>query len=92
MDRATFIRLLQTEITRHNFDTFVDEPPAVAQGGKGIVVVGCAACKVQMQTTSQFLQHIAAGIPAWFDVTVPPKSVAVEREQHNEAEDESQIA
>jgi hypothetical protein len=71
MDRATFIRLLQTEITRHSFDTFVDEPPSVAQGGRGVVVPGCATCKVRAETTHQFLQHIAAGLPAWFDATVP---------------------
>jgi len=29
---------LQTEIRRHSFDTFVDEPPSVAQGGKGVRV------------------------------------------------------
>lgn len=81
MDRKTFIRLLQTEITRHSFDTFVDEPRSVSQGGKGIVVVGCAACRVQMQATSQFVQHIAAGIPAWFDQTVPPRAAAVEQDQ-----------
>jgi hypothetical protein len=55
VDRKTFIRLLQTEITRHSFDTFVDEPPSVAQGGRGILVPGCATCKVRAETTNQFL-------------------------------------
>jgi hypothetical protein len=74
MDRATFIRLLQTEITRHNFDTFVDNPPSVAKGGKGIVVPGCATCGVRAQTTTEFLQHIAQGLPAWFERAVPPRA------------------
>ena len=33
---------IQKEIQRHDFSYFVDEPPAVAQGGKGVVVSGCA--------------------------------------------------
>jgi hypothetical protein len=73
MDRATFIRLLQTEITRHNFDTFVDNPPSDAKGGRGIVVPGCATCGVRAETTTRFLEHIAEGLPAWFDATVPPR-------------------
>jgi len=73
MDRATFIRLLQTEITRHNFDTFVDNSPSVAKGGRGIVVPGCATCGVRAETTNQFLRHTAEGLPAWFERTVPPR-------------------
>jgi hypothetical protein len=71
MDRAKFIRLLQTEITRRSFDTFVDNPPSDAKGGLGIVVPGCATCNVRAETTNRFLQHIAEGLPAWFDATVP---------------------
>jgi hypothetical protein len=57
MDRAKFIRLLQTEITRRSFDTFVDNPPSDAKGGLGIVVPGCATCNVRAETTNRFLQH-----------------------------------
>jgi alanine dehydrogenase len=31
---------IQKEIHRHDFSYFVDEPPSVAQGGKGVVVSG----------------------------------------------------
>ncbi len=36
-----------------------------------VVVPGSATCKARAETTKQFLQHIAAGIPAWFDATIP---------------------
>jgi hypothetical protein len=34
---------IQAEIYRHDFNTFVDEPPSVAQGGRGVVVLGASA-------------------------------------------------
>ena len=40
MDRQELLRALQREILRHQFDTFVDEPPSMAQGGRGIVCPG----------------------------------------------------
>jgi hypothetical protein len=42
-----------------------DEPPSVAQGGKGVVVPGCPACKKRINTMPQFLDHLA-------DDVVPP--------------------
>ena len=58
MNRQELLRALQVEIRRHDFDTFVDEPPSVAQGGRGVVVPGCPACKKRFQTTSKFVEHI----------------------------------
>jgi hypothetical protein len=37
---------------------FVDEPPSVAQGGKGVVVSGCPACRKRINTMTQFLDHL----------------------------------
>jgi hypothetical protein len=45
MDRQQLLAALETEIRRHDFDCFVTEPPSIAQGGKGVVVPGCPACK-----------------------------------------------
>ena len=49
----------QKEIYRHDFSHFVDEPPSVAQGGRGVVVAGCPACKKRINTIQQFLDHLA---------------------------------
>jgi len=49
----------QSEIRHHTFDTFVDEPPSMAQGGKGCVVPGCPTCRKRFQTMAQFLDHLA---------------------------------
>lgn len=38
MKKSDLYRALPTEIHRHDFSTFVDEPPCVAQGGNGVVV------------------------------------------------------
>jgi hypothetical protein len=59
MDTEKLIHILQTEIQRHDFDTFIDEPPSMAQGGKGVAVVGCSACRMRFQTTRQFVEHLA---------------------------------
>jgi hypothetical protein len=59
MDRDTFLHALQQELLRHNFDTFVDEPPSIAQGGRGVLVTGCVACRKRFQTMPQFMHHLA---------------------------------
>ena len=67
-DKDSFLAALQREILRHNFDTFVDNPPTVAQGGRGCVVPGCVPCRKRFQTTSEFLDHLAYDVlPAFMD-------------------------
>lgn len=58
MKKQELLRALQNEIRRHTFDYFV-EAPAVAQGGKGVVVPGCPACRKRINTMPQFLDHVA---------------------------------
>ena len=55
---AKFFRRAKTELMRHSWDTFVDDPPSVAQGGKGVVVSGCPACKKQFGTNTRYLEHL----------------------------------
>jgi hypothetical protein len=43
-------------------DYFVDEPPSIAQGGKGVVTPGCPACEKRIYTNSQFVQHLAVEV------------------------------
>ena len=50
MNKQELLRALQVEIRRHGFDTFVDEPPSVAQGGRGVVVPGCPTCRKRFET------------------------------------------
>ena len=50
----------QSAATRREFSRrAVENPPSVAQGGKGVVVPGCLACKKRINTMSQFLDHLA---------------------------------
>jgi hypothetical protein len=40
MKTSELLHALQSEIRHHDFSTFVDEPPSMAQGGKGVTVPG----------------------------------------------------
>jgi hypothetical protein len=48
--KSELLRTLQGEIRRHTFDYFVENPPAMADGGHGVVVPGCRACRKRINT------------------------------------------
>jgi hypothetical protein len=58
MLKSELLRAIQQEIQRHDFSHFVENPPSIAQGGKGVVVPGCPAFKKRINTMSQFLDHL----------------------------------
>jgi hypothetical protein len=58
VQKSALLRALQQEILRHDFSYFVDEPPSIAQHGKGVVVPGCPACQKRINTMNQFLYHL----------------------------------
>ena len=41
---------------------FVDEPPSIAGGGKGVGVPGCEACRKRINTNGQYLRHLAEDV------------------------------
>lgn len=53
MKKTDLLHALQTEIRRHNFNTFVETPKSMAQGGTGVVVPGCSACRKRLNTMAQ---------------------------------------
>jgi hypothetical protein len=59
MKKSDLIRAIQKEILRHDFSTYVENPPAIAQGGKGVVVPSCSVCRKRANTVNDFLEHIA---------------------------------
>jgi hypothetical protein len=59
MKKSELLRALQTEIRRHTFDTFVENPPSMAEGGNGVVVPGCSACRKRIHTMAKFVDHLA---------------------------------
>lgn len=52
MQKSVLLRELKEEIRRHDFNYFVHEPPSM-------VVPGCPACMKRINTTSQFMDHLA---------------------------------
>jgi hypothetical protein len=59
VQKPALLRAIQQEIRRHDFSYFVDQPPSVAQGGKGVVVPDCPTCQKRINTINQFLDHLA---------------------------------
>jgi hypothetical protein len=58
VQKSQLLRELQKEIRRHDLSTFVDDPPSVAQGGRGVVVPGCPCCRARFGTIAQFIAHL----------------------------------
>ena len=68
MLKSELLAALKTEIHKHGFSHFVDEPPSIAQGGRGVVVPGCPMCRKRFGTTAQFLDHLTDDVlPAVLD-------------------------
>jgi hypothetical protein len=68
VQKSQLLRELQREIQRHDLSTFVDDPPSVAQGGKGVTVPGCPCCRKRFGTIAQFLDHVTNDVlPAVID-------------------------
>ena len=59
MKKSGLIVAIQKKILRHEFSTFVDEPPVSSRGGKGVVIPGCSTCQKRANTITEFLEHIA---------------------------------
>jgi hypothetical protein len=58
MQESALLAAPKTELPRHDFSHFFDEPPSIAQGGRGVVVPGCPRCKKRIGTMPQFLDHL----------------------------------
>jgi hypothetical protein len=58
MKKSELLRAQPSEIRRHAFDTFVDNPPSMAQGGTGTVAPGCPACRKRLFTMANFMNHL----------------------------------
>jgi hypothetical protein len=58
----TLLKEAQEEIMRHHWDTFCTQPLSIAEGGKGVIVPGCVACKNLLYTNNQYLSHLALDV------------------------------
>lgn len=61
MDDA-HLEAAQRELMRRDWDTFCTAPLSIAQGGTGVIVPGCVACKKLLYTTNQYLSHLAIDV------------------------------
>ena len=59
MDKAKILMTAKTELMRHSWDTFVDEPRSIEHVREGIVVQGCPRCRKRLDTKDQFMRHLA---------------------------------
>lgn len=58
MAAKQIISTVHAEFGKHSWDTFVENPPAVAGGGRGVVVPDCPTCKVRLNSTNQLIEHL----------------------------------
>jgi Fe-S oxidoreductase len=58
LERNRIIEIARDELVKHSLDTFVDDPPSIAKGGRGVVVTGCPGCRKQFQSVNQFVNHL----------------------------------
>ena len=58
MTKPELLRALQAEIHRHTFDYFVENPPSMAEGGKGVVVPGCPPCQKRINLKGDALHSL----------------------------------
>jgi hypothetical protein len=47
---------------RHDLTHFVDEPPSIIQGGRGVVITGCSRYRKHFGTISQFIDHLTQDV------------------------------
>jgi hypothetical protein len=55
MNSSELLKALQAEIRRHALDVFVQSPP-------GAYVSGCPACRKELNTSRDLVEHIAADV------------------------------
>jgi hypothetical protein len=79
MLKSELLTAIQREIQSHDFSSFVDEPPTVAQGGKGVVVPGCPKCHKRLNNMGQFLDHLANDAMPGADLNGLPKPSSIDR-------------
>lgn len=59
---AARLEAAQLELMRHDWDTFSTQPLTIAQGGTGVIVPGCTACRKILYTPNQYLSHLALDV------------------------------
>jgi hypothetical protein len=59
MDKKKILAASKAELMKHSLGTFVDGPPSIAEGGRGVVVSGCPACRKSFGTVNQLMHHLA---------------------------------
>jgi hypothetical protein len=59
LNKAKIVLTAKAGLKRYSWDSFVDEPTSVAKAGKGVVVAGYPRCRRLLNTTDQYLRHLA---------------------------------
>jgi hypothetical protein len=53
----------QRELESHSWGNFTEgDERTIAQGGRGVIVVGCVKCKLRLNTIPQFMKHLSEDV------------------------------
>jgi hypothetical protein len=58
MQKSALLVAIQAQINRHDFSRFIDELPAIAQCGRGVVVAGCPTPFRRFQASDRLLAFL----------------------------------
>jgi hypothetical protein len=61
-EKSELLEAAQHELMKHHWDTFCTQPLSIAEGGKGVIVPGCVACRKLLYTNNQYLSHLALDV------------------------------
>jgi hypothetical protein len=61
-EKSELLGAAQYELMKHHWDVFCTEPLSIAEGGKGVIVPRCVACRKLLYTNNQYLSHFALDV------------------------------
>jgi hypothetical protein len=72
------LKRAQQELERHSWGNFTEgDTRTVGQGGKGVIVVGCVACRKRLNTIPQFMKHLSEDVlPSILDDAIERTAIA----------------
>jgi hypothetical protein len=60
--KSELLEAAQHELMKRHWDNFCTLPLSIAEGGKGVIVPGCAECRKLLYKSNQHVSHLALDV------------------------------